>query len=489
MRQQISAFRHTTIKETRRACAPIKSTLPARLPDEKTAPPRHCAVPTFLPGGPKDFDQIRAVPALLPGGPTIDNEHRAVSAILSGGPMTVPQHRAEPALLPGGPTSIPRQWAHLERLAGAATSAVDTIALPELGHGGQSAPVSRSWSGRSPPLLTCCDLEQTTRSATPAPRTTTRTSTTATEHALSTRTHGDFLPASTLLAPSNLPTRERKQNHRSQRMGASVRTSLWTTILRTPLDVELHSRGLVLPAATPLTDGRSRSLNPTLKATMSEFVRRTHISLPRLAELVRGQTADDYRPNKSILLADLARACRGYRHLDRLLKIAHEGVSVKLAAPLPRQSGPPRNRGSARERLNLLRKNIRAEQDANRSIVVDLDILRFPFGVVDKPGGNPTASGRTIHDLSYPEGESVNDITDSDSFKRPEYRHCDAVVGETLMKEASRPGEGVLLHAGDVNSTFRNINIHSDSVHLFAGVIPEDNALVIDLSATMSSTP
>ncbi|TYZ67490.1 hypothetical protein PybrP1_002259 [[Pythium] brassicae (nom. inval.)] len=54
-----------------------------------------------------------------------------------------------------------------------------------------------------------------------------------------------------------------------------------------------------------------------------------------------------------------------------------------------------------------------------------------PFGAVDKPDGDPTASGRAIHGLSYPEGESVNGMTDSDSIERSEYRHCDAVVGRS----------------------------------------------------------
>lgn len=105
-----------------------------------------------------------------------------------------------------------------------------------------------------------------------------------------------------------------------------------------------------------------------------------------------------------------------------------------------------------------------------------------PFSVVDKAGGDPMTTGSTIHDLSYPEGISVNDKTDGSSIERPEYRHCDAVVSEIMSIRDSFPGDQVLLQASNVNSAFRNISIHSDSVQLFAGVIPEVNALVIDLS-------
>lgn len=132
-----------------------------------------------------------------------------------------------------------------------------------------------------------------------------------------------------------LAWRLRQDRHFDQRMSASTRTSLWKAVLRTQFDEELHLHGLALPAATPPTDRLCWSLNLTLKPTISEFVRRTRIALPELAELVRGHTKADYSPNKSIPPAVLADTCRGYQHLDRLLKIAHEGVRVKLATPVP----------------------------------------------------------------------------------------------------------------------------------------------------------
>jgi len=42
--------------------------------------------------------------------------------------------------------------------------------------------------------------------------------------------------------------------------------------------------------------------------------------------------------------------------------------------------------------------------------------------------------------------------------------------------------------AGNVTRAYRNAGIHSDSVHLFAGHIPEDNAIVIDLAAAFGWT-
>ncbi|KAE9265478.1 hypothetical protein PF008_g31852 [Phytophthora fragariae] len=42
--------------------------------------------------------------------------------------------------------------------------------------------------------------------------------------------------------------------------------------------------------------------------------------------------------------------------------------------------------------------------------------------------------------------------------------------------------------AGDVASAFRNVSIHSNSVYLFAGLIEEDKALVIELAAPFGWT-
>ncbi|EGZ06939.1 hypothetical protein PHYSODRAFT_405508, partial [Phytophthora sojae] len=104
-------------------------------------------------------------------------------------------------------------------------------------------------------------------------------------------------------------------------------------------------------------------LNKALQSVLSEFVRRTRIGLPELVELLRGQTSDDFRPNKNMIPAVLRQACRDYKYLPHLLDIAESGARVPLAGPLPRQSVRPPNHRSADERYNVLVKNIRRDQD------------------------------------------------------------------------------------------------------------------------------
>ncbi|GMF23246.1 unnamed protein product [Phytophthora fragariaefolia] len=228
---------------------------------------------------------------------------------------------------------------------------------------------------------------------------------------------------------------------------------------------------------------------------LSEFARRSGASLPTFVEWVRGQTPSDYRPNKNLTPAVLNEVCKGYEHLEEPQKIVHNGVEVRLGKEPPRQTQRTPNNGSTRDRLNVLRKKIRKEQDAGRSLMLDRHLLKqwpeiiiSPFGVVDKSGEDVNVSGRTIHDLSYPEGTSINNCTDQGSTIKPMYTHCDAVATEILKIKLDYPGARVRVMAGDVAAAFRNISVHSNSVYLFAGHIEEDDIIVIELAAPFGWT-
>ncbi|OWZ09052.1 Secreted protein [Phytophthora megakarya] len=193
------------------------------------------------------------------------------------------------------------------------------------------------------------------------------------------------------------------------------------------------------------------------------------------------QAVEDYRPNKNLVPSVLKKLCSVYRHLDQPLKIAEKGVEVRPLKKPPIQQVRPLNHGSTRARINILLKNIRKEQDAWRCLVLDTDLIEQwpelivgPFGVVDKGHEDASAGERTIHDLSYPEDESVNDYTDKASMPKPDYRE--------------RPNAEVDVMAGDVASAFRNISIHSNTVFLFTGRIEEENVIVIELSASFGWT-
>ncbi|EGZ22114.1 hypothetical protein PHYSODRAFT_329971 [Phytophthora sojae] len=240
---------------------------------------------------------------------------------------------------------------------------------------------------------------------------------------------------------------------------SAARAKLWDAVRLRNINAALGRVGLKLPTATPATRYGSPSLNKALQRVLSEFVRRTRISLPQFIELMRGQTSDDYRPNKAILPDVFRAACADYPHLDALMSIAEQG-------------------------------NIRKEQDLWRCYVLDLDILQIwseihisPFGVVDKGDADPRTTGRVIHDLSFPEGSSVNDVTDTSGLCTPQFKPCEAIAVEILDQQEQHPDAEIQLQAGDVASAFRNVCTHSRRVQMFGGRLEPDNALVIDASA------
>eukprot|EP00644_Phytophthora_capsici_P009191 jgi/Phyca11/101947/e_gw1.6.759.1 len=248
------------------------------------------------------------------------------------------------------------------------------------------------------------------------------------------------------------------------------------------------------PLSRENSDGTMYLLNRPLQKTLSQFICQTRPSLPEFVEMIRDQTPRDYRPNKHMIPAVIEQVCAGYPQLKRLQQIVTEGVRVHIRDSSVRPAVRPTNHGSARERLNVLRKNVRKEQDAWRCLVLDKDILEpwpeiviSPFGVVDMAGGDPASSGRTIHNLAFPEGCSINDHTDSDAIPKPEYSHCDAITKEVLRVTNNHPNDEVVIMAGDVASAFRN-SLHSTSVQWFAGIVDEEDALIIGLCAPFGWT-
>ncbi|ETI51443.1 hypothetical protein F443_05192 [Phytophthora nicotianae P1569] len=81
------------------------------------------------------------------------------------------------------------------------------------------------------------------------------------------------------------------------------------------------------------------------------------------------------------------------------------------------------NHKSATSMGNALLGSIRAGQDNETYMVVDedaakhwLDLQLSTFGCVPMPGVDPHLGARVIHDLSYPCGVSVNDLSDPNNL-------------------------------------------------------------------------
>lgn len=252
--------------------------------------------------------------------------------------------------------------------------------------------------------------------------------------------------------------------------------------------------GLCFPPDSSTPDDQ---IDGTLKSVMSAFIRRTRMQLAQFVELWRFQTRADYRPNKAIEVDVVSEFCKNYPHLHHLVTTASEGIHVQLRDDVDLHTRPrqPANHASAVSHLPVLLQNVRREQDAGRYLVVDLDILSIwdeivlsPFGVVAKADRDITTSGRTIHDLSFPVGHSVNEATARDDTPPPKYEPCVSVAKRVLAASIGPGSRPAKLQGGDVATAFRHVALHSDSVYLFGGTIPEANALIIDLFAPFGWT-
>ncbi|KAE9051661.1 hypothetical protein PR001_g1235 [Phytophthora rubi] len=243
---------------------------------------------------------------------------------------------------------------------------------------------------------------------------------------------------------------------------------LWEAIRFATLRVTFQRAGVELPPALTTTLAVSNeegfSLNKPLQAATSVYIRRVRPSLPAFVELMRGQTTDDCRSNKALLPEVLIRQCEGYTHLNALVRIASEGVHVQMRKPLPAQRRFPQNHPSISKRINVLRKNIRKEQDLFRCLVLDADIAEVwpeiflsPFGVVGKGDGGGLAG-----DFPEPIRRGGQD--------RP----------RDLALQARK--------TSDVATAYRNECTHSECVRYFCGHIPEDIAIIIDMSAAFEWT-
>jgi hypothetical protein len=78
--------------------------------------------------------------------------------------------------------------------------------------------------------------------------------------------------------------------------------------------------------------------------------------------------------------------------------------------------------------------------------------------------------------------------TDASDVPKATFAHCSCIAREITRCKRAHPAIAVKVVAGDVASAYRNACTHSHSVHIFAGPIPDDNTIVIDMSAAFGWT-
>lgn len=125
-------------------------------------------------------------------------------------------------------------------------------------------------------------------------------------------------------------------------------------------------------------------------------------------------------------------------------------------------STPSKNHGSTNKHPEIVLNKIKKEQSYGRISEASTNpqypnLVISPLGVVPKkaPG-----QFRLIHDLSYPENNSVNSQIPAVN-SQVSYDSIDTVIN--LVKQF---GSGALMAKCDIQDGFRNIPIHPDDYHL-----------------------
>ncbi|ETP33162.1 hypothetical protein F442_18261 [Phytophthora nicotianae P10297] len=202
------------------------------------------------------------------------------------------------------------------------------------------------------------------------------------------------------------------------------------------------------------------------------------------------------KPQKGLVIGSFAWLLHGYEYVDQVIDSASRGVehSFKPESETLRQREPVRNHKSVSLYKNALLRSIRDDQSKGTYLVVSRaaasrwKLHYSPFGCVEKVDADPAIEARSVHDLSYPLGESTNSWSDQESIPELVYQLVDVNARRIIRLRAANSQTAIKLMKGDVNSAFRILHVHETVSLFFAGSIPEQDIVVIDLAVPFGWT-
>ena len=221
---------------------------------------------------------------------------------------------------------------------------------------------------------------------------------------------------------------------------------------------------------------------------MSEFVRRSEISLDDLVRLVRNECESDTRPNKDLYEMEEGKV----PYVREWNEIVKHGAKLEMKRQVTQQTRRPKNHSSVKEAMGLIVKGYRKGQDKGKYLILELDLLEShfkeafvsPIGAVEKPGYSMKEAIRQINDLSYPRGKSVNDALSLDGIPVVTYEGPEEIIKTAL----SFGNEGILkMMTADVAEAYRHVPIAAESVKYQAVVIQELKVVIFGLFAEFGS--
>ncbi|ETP39005.1 hypothetical protein F442_13506, partial [Phytophthora nicotianae P10297] len=195
-------------------------------------------------------------------------------------------------------------------------------------------------------------------------------------------------------------------------------------------------------------------------------------SLAKTIRVLRGQNAGSPSTNKALSSDHYAWRLHGYEYVDQIIASASRGVEhlFKRESETLRQREPSKSTYLVVSRAGASRWKLHYS----------------PFGCEEKADVIPAIEASTIHDFSYPLGEVTNSWPDQESIPERVYQLVDVIARRIIRLRAANRQTAIKLMKSDVNSAFRNLHVHESASPVFAGSIPEQDIVMIDLALPLA---
>ncbi|KAE9272961.1 hypothetical protein PF008_g29961, partial [Phytophthora fragariae] len=190
--------------------------------------------------------------------------------------------------------------------------------------------------------------------------------------------------------------------------------------------------------------------------------------IPRTLALFRGQTATDPRPNKALRPWLYRVHVASYPNLDLLCAIAQTGLIPPWKNPSTRRGSrpTPAKYPGARTGAGLVVDKLLADYYKGRAIIATMEAFeRDPtfqssaFALVPKKGKPLHLDGRIIHDLSAPDGLSVNAQTASEASPDATWDPFVSIARRICELRRRYPGYTIYAMIADIAEAFHHVPV------------------------------
>ncbi|KAG3233484.1 hypothetical protein PI124_g21442 [Phytophthora idaei] len=195
-------------------------------------------------------------------------------------------------------------------------------------------------------------------------------------------------------------------------------------------------------------------------------------------ELFRGQTTEDYRPNKALRPWLYRAHLPSYPQLGVLCSIAAAGLVPpwKDAQPFRGAQPIPKNYQGANTGATIVRDKLRANYYKGRYIVAQMATLvqdpmfhSSAFALVPKKDNPLHVDGRIIHDLSAPDEQSINAQTASEASPHATWEPFVSIARRVCDLRRRYPGYNIYAMIADIVEAFHHVPVHSRHASIFGG--------------------